>query len=150
MSETSPFFVCPNGFGEHLYSNVYSTWVVWLCLYIDHGWNKHYVVPCHHSQQPGRNQGQWPCTRTRRRASWITGRCEYDTGFENKGTYILLSKYSIIPKVDPKTSTYVLRETCFILTHDIKFSMVTCWWIGEFDRGFVFWFHEQVIGVGKI
>ena len=24
LSETSPFFVCPNGFGEHLLSNVYS------------------------------------------------------------------------------------------------------------------------------
>ena len=26
--DTSPFFVCPNGFGEHLFSNVYSTWDV--------------------------------------------------------------------------------------------------------------------------
>ena len=24
---TSPFFVCPNGFNEHLFSNVYSTWM---------------------------------------------------------------------------------------------------------------------------
>jgi hypothetical protein len=28
LPETSPFFVCPNGFGEHLFSNVYSTWDV--------------------------------------------------------------------------------------------------------------------------
>jgi hypothetical protein len=34
LPETSPFFVCPNGFGEHLalvstfISNVYSTWDV--------------------------------------------------------------------------------------------------------------------------
>ena len=26
LPETSPFFVCPNGFGEHLFSNVYSNW----------------------------------------------------------------------------------------------------------------------------
>ena len=25
LPETSPFFVCPNGFGEHFFSNVYST-----------------------------------------------------------------------------------------------------------------------------
>jgi hypothetical protein len=24
LPETSPFFVCPNGFGEHLFSNVYT------------------------------------------------------------------------------------------------------------------------------
>jgi hypothetical protein len=28
LPETSPFFVYPNGFGEHLFSNVYSTWYV--------------------------------------------------------------------------------------------------------------------------
>ena len=28
LPETSPFFVCPNGFGEHLFSNVNSTWDV--------------------------------------------------------------------------------------------------------------------------
>ena len=28
LPEKSPFFVCPNGFGEHLFSNVYSTWDV--------------------------------------------------------------------------------------------------------------------------
>ena len=28
LLETSPFLVCPNGFGEHLFSNVYSTWDV--------------------------------------------------------------------------------------------------------------------------
>ena len=28
LLETSPFFVCPNGFGEHIFSNVYSTWDV--------------------------------------------------------------------------------------------------------------------------
>ena len=28
LPETSPFFVCPIGFGEHLFSNVYSTWDV--------------------------------------------------------------------------------------------------------------------------
>ena len=28
LPETSPFFVCPNGFGEYLSSNVYSTWDV--------------------------------------------------------------------------------------------------------------------------
>ena len=26
LLETSPFFVCPKGFGEHLFSNVYKTW----------------------------------------------------------------------------------------------------------------------------
>ena len=26
LPETSPFFVCTNGFDKHLYSNVYSTW----------------------------------------------------------------------------------------------------------------------------
>jgi hypothetical protein len=30
LPETSPFFVCPNGFGEHLFSNVYSSWDVYL------------------------------------------------------------------------------------------------------------------------
>jgi len=28
LPETSPFFVCPNGFGEYLFSNVYSIWDV--------------------------------------------------------------------------------------------------------------------------
>ena len=28
LSETSPFFVYPNGFGEYLYSNVNNTWDV--------------------------------------------------------------------------------------------------------------------------
>ena len=28
LPETSPFFVWHNGFGEHLFSNVYSTWDV--------------------------------------------------------------------------------------------------------------------------
>ena len=28
LLETILFFVCPNGFGEHLFSNVYSTWDV--------------------------------------------------------------------------------------------------------------------------
>ena len=27
LPETSPFFVCPNGFDEHLFSNVYSAWM---------------------------------------------------------------------------------------------------------------------------
>ena len=30
LPESSPFFVSPNGFGEHLFSNVYSTWDVQL------------------------------------------------------------------------------------------------------------------------
>jgi len=30
LPETSPFFVCPNGFCRHLFSNVYSTWDVQL------------------------------------------------------------------------------------------------------------------------
>ena len=29
LPETSPFFVCSNGFGEHLFSNVHSTWDVY-------------------------------------------------------------------------------------------------------------------------
>ena len=32
LPETSPFFVCPNDFGEHVFSNVYSTWDVQLWL----------------------------------------------------------------------------------------------------------------------
>jgi hypothetical protein len=28
LPETSQFFVCPNGFGERLFSTVYSTWDV--------------------------------------------------------------------------------------------------------------------------
>ena len=32
LPETSPFFVCPNGFGEHLFSNVYNTWDVRITL----------------------------------------------------------------------------------------------------------------------
>ena len=28
LPETSSFFVCPNGFGEHLFSNIYSAWDV--------------------------------------------------------------------------------------------------------------------------
>ena len=28
LPETSPFFVCPNGFSEHLLSNVYSTYIL--------------------------------------------------------------------------------------------------------------------------
>jgi hypothetical protein len=28
LPETKPFFVCPSGFGEHLLSNIYSTWDV--------------------------------------------------------------------------------------------------------------------------
>ena len=32
LPETSLFFVCPKGFGEHLFSNVYSTWDVKLCV----------------------------------------------------------------------------------------------------------------------
>ena len=28
LPETRPFFVRPNGFGEHLFPNVYSTWDV--------------------------------------------------------------------------------------------------------------------------
>ena len=27
LPETSPFFVCPNSFGKHLFSNVYSTYL---------------------------------------------------------------------------------------------------------------------------
>ena len=30
LPETSQFFVCPNGLGEHLFSNVYSTWHVYV------------------------------------------------------------------------------------------------------------------------
>ena len=30
LPETSPFFVCPNGFAEYLFSNVYGTWDVQL------------------------------------------------------------------------------------------------------------------------
>ena len=28
LPETSPFFIGPNGFGEHFFSNAYSTWDV--------------------------------------------------------------------------------------------------------------------------
>ena len=28
LSDTSPFFVCPNGFGEHLFANFHSTWKI--------------------------------------------------------------------------------------------------------------------------
>ena len=31
LPETSPFFVCPNRFDEHPFSNVYITWDVSLC-----------------------------------------------------------------------------------------------------------------------
>ena len=34
LSETRSFFVCPNGFGEHLLANVYSTWDVLLCVWV--------------------------------------------------------------------------------------------------------------------
>ena len=37
LPETSPFFVCQNGFGEHLFSNVYSTWCtlhrIWIGIF---------------------------------------------------------------------------------------------------------------------
>ena len=32
LQETSPFFVCPNGFGGHFFTNVYITWDVYLTL----------------------------------------------------------------------------------------------------------------------
>ena len=34
LPETSPFSVCPNGFGEHLFSNVYSTYLGCITLYV--------------------------------------------------------------------------------------------------------------------
>jgi hypothetical protein len=36
LPETGPFFVCPNGFGEHLFANVYSTWELG-CISLTHG-----------------------------------------------------------------------------------------------------------------
>ena len=34
LPETSPFLVCPNGFGEYFLKIVYSTWDVELCLVV--------------------------------------------------------------------------------------------------------------------
>ena len=33
LPETSPFFACPNGFGEHLFWNIYSTFLNFLCIF---------------------------------------------------------------------------------------------------------------------